>query len=205
MEPETSSQNIQSGSPQKSFWLRGAAPALIGLFGAQSFFSAAAPAAAADGGDFVYQYNIYKTAVFDFSKSYSADLGEILLLNKGGKTKKFRHYGQNPLGYLFNRRTGEITRISFVSHNAAPRKLDSVFWALLGSPSHHYPVPPGGQARLTAYLNLNFYPRPREIIKYVTENHKDLEYHIFSPMNFPPNTGKKSPPDALVSSIKIKK
>ena len=155
-------------------------------------------------GDFSYQYNISPEAVFDFSKSYSADLGEITLRNTENKAKKFRYIDHSPLGYLISKKTGEITRISLVVHNSAPRKLDSIFWAFLGSATHYHPVKPKGLTKLTAYLNLNFYPRPAEIIKYTAENHENLEYHIFSPMNFPPNTGKNAPPEAAIRSIKVK-
>ena len=146
---------------------------------------------------FVYQYHITSNVTFDFTKSYSVDLGSITLLNEENKTKKFRYIRHSPHGYFFNTKTKKIKRLTMVTHNAGKRKLDSIFWALLDSATYYYPVQPYGSTQLTAYLNLNFYPRPKEIIEYVVRNYKDLEYHIFSPMN--DSEGENKPPDVKVT------
>ena len=150
---------------------------------------------------FVYQYHIASSITFDFTKSYSVDIGYIKLLNEENKTKKFRYYHHNPYGYFFNTKTKHIKRLTMVTYNNDKRKLDSIFWALLGSATYYYPVQPYGSTQLTAYLNLNFDPRPQEIIEYVTQNYKDLEYHIFSPTS--ESEGKNKAPSAKVHTIRV--
>ncbi len=152
---------------------------------------------------FVYRYNISSSVTFDFTKSYSVDLGSITLLNTENRKKKFRYIRHSPLGYFFNKKTKKKKHLTLVVHNAGPEKLDSVFWAILGSGTTHYPVKPNSSTTLTAYLNLNFNPRPKEIIEYVLKNHEDLEYHIFSPMNFEHNQEKAPPPDVTIHSIEV--
>ena len=159
---------------------------------------------------FIYQYEgLSKKALFNFKKEYSADLGVMQLLNIQNKKKKFRSINHSPRGYFFNRKTKKITRLTVVVHNPAPRKLDSIFWAFLDSATYHYPVAANGSAKLHLYLNLNFYPRPRELIDFVSKNFKDLEYHIFSPSNFPNDSPNKmglgASPDFIVSSIEVLK
>ena len=147
---------------------------------------------------FVYQYHIVSSITFDFTKSYSVDIGSITLLNEENKTKKFRYYPHSPHGYFFNTKTKQVKRLTMVTHNNSKRKLDSIFWALLGSATYYYPVQPYGSTQLTAYLNLNFDPRPQEIIEYVTQNYKDLEYHIFDPSS----SGENKVPSAKVRTIR---
>lgn len=134
---------------------------------------------------FTYRYNLVRQVSFNFSKSYSVDLGSITCVNEENRHKKWRYINNSPLAYLFNKKTGRIKMMQMVVHNAAPSKMDSIFWALLDSATYYYPVKPHSSTRLTAYLNLNTYPQPIEIIKYIQKNHPHLEYHIFNPENYP--------------------
>ncbi len=152
---------------------------------------------------FEYQYDVPSEVTFDFTKSYSVPAGSVALINRENKTKKFRYINNSPLGYFFNRRTNKTYRMSIVSHNADSEKLDSLFWAFLGSATYHTPVKPYNATTLTLYLNINANPKPAEITEYVVQNYKDLEYHIFNPAHFPPITGKHRPPDAIIHSIKV--
>ena len=153
---------------------------------------------------FVYDYDVSSEVTFDFRKSYAVYVGSVELLNPGNKTKKFRYINNSPLGYLFNRKTKKIKALSLVPHSSAPEKMDSVFWALLGSGTSHTPVPAQSSITLKLYLNMNFYPQPKEMINYVIKNHKNLEYHIFNPADFPSAGAKaKKPPTALIRSLSV--
>ena len=163
---------------------------------------------------FTYRYNLVRSVTFDFTKSYSVDLGSITLTNEENRHKKFRYINNSPLGYFYNKKTGGIKMFSMVVHNASPSKGDSIFWALLGSGTSHYPVKPGSSTRLTAYLNINSSPQPLEIIKYIQKNHSHLEYHIFNPENYPlrevfsKNEIQRNidvTPDFVISSINLVK
>lgn len=152
---------------------------------------------------FEYQYDVPAEVTFDFTKSYSVSAGSVVLINRENKAKKFRYINNSPLGYFFNKRTKTTYRMSIVSHNADSEKLDSLFWAFLGSATYHTPVKPYHATTLTLYLNINANPQPAEITEYIVKNYEDLEYHIFNPENFPPITGKNKQPDAIIHSIKV--
>ncbi len=152
---------------------------------------------------FEYKYNVPSEVTFDFTKSYSVDVGSVVLTNTENKTKKFRYINNNPLGYFFNKKTKKTQEMSIVAHSASPEKLDSLFWIFLDSATYHTPVKPHSSITLTLYLNINANPQPKKITEYVTKNYKDLEYHIFNPDNFPPITGKNKAPDQIIRSIKI--
>ena len=153
---------------------------------------------------FVYDYDVPSHVTFDFRKEYSAYVGSVTLLNTTDKTKKFRYINHSPLGYFFNKRTKKIKALSLVPHSSAPEKMDSLFWALLGSGTSHTPVQAQSSITLKLFLNMNFNPQPKEMINYVIKNHKDLEYHIFNPADFP-STGAKAgkPPTAVIRSFSV--
>ena len=160
--------------------------------------------ASATSNSFVYEYNVPSQVTLDFRKSYSVDIGSVKLLNKTDEIQKFRYIKNSPLGYFFNRKTKEIKNLTLVPHSSAPEKEDSLFWALLGSGTWHTPVQPRSSITLTLYLNMNFHHQPQEIINYVIKNHKDLEYHIFNPIDFPASgTKAKKPPTVLISSFSV--
>ena len=153
---------------------------------------------------FTYDYDVSSEVTFDFRKSYSVYVGSVKLLNTTNKTKKFRYFNNSPLGYLFNKKTKKIKALSLVPHSSAPEKMDSLFWALLGSGTSHTPVKPQSSITLKLYLNLNFYPKPQEIIDYVIKNHEHLEYHIFNPSDFPSEEERaKTPPAVLIRSLSV--
>ena len=153
---------------------------------------------------FIYEYNVPSQVTFDLRKSYSVSAGSVKLLNNTNKHKKFRYINNSPLGYFFNKKTKQIRYFPLVPHSTAPEKSDSVFWALLSSGTFHTPVEPKQSITLTLYLNINSDPKPQESMVYIIKNHKDLEYHIFNPINFPPK-GVKNPkaPDAIIRSINV--
>ena len=153
---------------------------------------------------FVYDYDVSSQVTFDFRKSYAVYVGSVKLLNTENKAKKFRYVNNSPLGYLFNRKTKEIKALSLVPHSSAPEKMDSLFWALLGSGTSHTLVQPQSSITLKLYLNMNFYPQPKEIINYVIQNYENLEYHIFNPADFPSTETKaKKTPTVLIRSLSV--
>ena len=147
---------------------------------------------------FVYQYQLSQTAVFDLRKSYSASLGTVLVINNENRKKKFRHYNNSPWGYFYNKKTKKTKHLHLVTHNPAPRKADSIFWALLNAATWHHPMKPLGRHRLSAYLNFNLHNKPREIMEYVIKNSRDMEYHIFDPEKEEGGT-----PDFIIKHIQV--
>ena len=155
---------------------------------------------------FVTQYNLSSTVAFDFTKNYSAKIGTVTFLNKENKKKKWRYIYHAPRACLYNKKTKECDEsagMSLVSHNPDPETVDSVFWALLGSATSHTPVKPYGSTKVTLFINLNFYPRPKELIQNIKKNHQHLEYHIFIRSGAVISQDLSGPPDFIIQSIKV--
>ena len=155
---------------------------------------------------FVTQHKLLSTVTFDFTKSYSAKIGTITFLNKENKNKKWRHIYHAPLACLYNKKTKECDKLAgmpLVSHNPDSETVDSVVWALLDSATFHTPVKPYGSTQVTLFLNLNSYPKPRELIQNITKNHQHLEYHIFIRSGTVISPDMSAPPDFIIQSIKV--
>ena len=137
---------------------------------------------------FGYTYNLKQQVTFDYSKTYIIQIGTILVQNKTNWKKKFHYSESSPKGYLFNTRTGVIHYVSLVTHSDAPRKMNfDLLGLLIGLQTYHIPVRGKENITLKVYINLNRFPKPgpAELVRYVKENKKDLEYHIFNPKNYP--------------------
>ena len=163
---------------------------------------------------FGYTYHVDQQITFDYSKSYSIPIGTILVQNKTNWKKKFRYHEANPKGYFFNTKTSTIHYVNFVTHSNTPRKMDfnNLGW-LIGIPGYFIPVK--DSITLKVYINLNRFPKPgpAELVRYVRENKKDLEYHIFNPENYPePKISSSYPitkqetyakPDWIIKEIRV--
>ena len=131
---------------------------------------------------FVTQHNLSSSITFDFTKDYSVKAGTVTFLNKEDKYKKWRYIYHAPLACLYNKKTkkcDEKMGESIVSNNLDSEEADSILLGLLDSATFYTPVKPYGSVSADIYFNLNVYPQPRELIKHIAKNHKDLEYHIF--------------------------
>ena len=146
---------------------------------------------------FVTQYNLSSTVAFDFTKNYSAKIGTVTFLNKENKKKKWRYIYHAPRACLYNKKTKECDEsagMSLVSHNPDPETADSVFWTLLGSATSHTPVKPYGSTKVTLFINLKFYPRPRELIQNIKKKSSISGVSYFYPLRCCDIPGSISPP-----------
>lgn len=151
---------------------------------------------------FQYEFKFKKEITFDLSKEYTTYIGTVDIINADDRVKKFRDYDHTPSGYIFNRKTKEIIHLPIILDKInKDTHVYSFFSVLIGSPTYYYRISPKTTTSVKTYLNLNFYPNPKALIRKLLKDQKSLEYHVFNPTASLPES--KKTPQFIIKNIRL--